>query len=71
MDSLIRKLPYQYQPIDYLAENIKLRRNNKKKYRPFSDRFAKAVEKLAKDSNLDFYSEEDVMPTLIHIDTLR
>ena len=29
LDSLIQKLPCQYRPIDYLAESIKLKRDNK------------------------------------------
>ena len=50
LDSLTRKSPSQYRPIDYLAESIELKKDNNNKRRPFSDRFAKAVEKLAKES---------------------
>ena len=48
LDNLIRKLSCQDRPIDYLAERIKLNRDNKNKYHPFSDGFAKAVNKLVK-----------------------
>ena len=62
LDSLIRTLPSQYRPIDFLAEQINLKSDNKTKHRPFSAGFAKAVENLAKESLLDLYSEEEEMP---------